>query len=128
MLVLAWDLDDVLCRRDANLEHLGVEKYRCCKPMERAIDALNWCYDQGAKIVIYTARGMNQFQGDVTAVEANLRELTEQQLEDWGVKYHELVMGKVHYDLLIDDKSTSLWQDAKALVLRGRRSGFVPGE
>ena len=30
--------------------------------------------------------------------------LTQNQLNDWGVKYHELRMGKPAFDLLIDDK------------------------
>jgi hypothetical protein len=33
-----------------------------------------------------------------------LFELTKQQLEEWGVKYNELIMGKPHADLFIDDK------------------------
>ena len=37
-----------------------------------------------------------------------LFELTKQQLDDWGVKYHELIMGKPHADYFIDDKA---WPD-----------------
>ena len=33
-----------------------------------------------------------------------LFELTRQQLEEWGVKYNELIMGKPHADYFIDDK------------------------
>ena len=33
-----------------------------------------------------------------------MRPLTEQQLEEWGVKYHELLFGKPHADIFIDDK------------------------
>ena len=36
--------------------------------------------------------------------EAVLFELTEKQLKEWGCKYHELIMGKPHADLFIDDK------------------------
>ena len=35
---------------------------------------------------------------------AVLFELTQKQLDDWGAKYHELIMGKPHADLFIDDK------------------------
>ena len=31
--------------------------------------------------------------------------LTRQQLEDWGAKYHELRVDKPFYDLFIEDKS-----------------------
>jgi D-sedoheptulose 7-phosphate isomerase len=29
---------------------------------------------------------------------------TEKQLEQWGVKYHALIMGKTHFDICLDDK------------------------
>ena len=31
--------------------------------------------------------------------------MTIDQLGSWGVKHHQLVMGKIHYDILIDDKA-----------------------
>ena len=31
-------------------------------------------------------------------------DLTEQQLKDWGCKYHDLILGKPHADFFIDDK------------------------
>ena len=31
--------------------------------------------------------------------------LTEAQLKMWGCKYHELIMGKPHADIFIDDKA-----------------------
>ena len=30
---------------------------------------------------------------------------TKKQLKKWKVRYHELIMGKPSYDILIDDKS-----------------------
>jgi len=27
------------------------------------------------------------------------------QLNEWKVKYNQLIMGKIHYDVLIDDKA-----------------------
>ena len=35
-----------------------------------------------------------------------MRDLTEKQLEKWGVKYHEL-FEKPHADVFIDDKAVS---------------------
>ena len=34
-----------------------------------------------------------------------LKPLTLLQLDIWGCKYHELIMGKPHADLFIDDKA-----------------------
>ncbi len=101
--VIAFDLDDVLCYRTS--EQGKVEKYKTCKPIMEMVAICNQCYDAGYKIVIYSARGMTGFNGNVDAIYSNLYDLTTKQLSEWGVKYHQLIMGKVHYDLLIDDKA-----------------------
>jgi hypothetical protein len=48
---------------------------------------------------------MSQFNGDVNKIISELYVLTLESLKEWGVKHHGLIMGKIHYDLLIDDKS-----------------------
>ena len=102
---IAFDLDDVLCYRPEGYEHLGPEKYDHCKPYSGNIDLVNSLYEDGYKIVIYTARGMSQFKGNIVDIYTHLYNRTNQQLNSWGLKYHSLVMGKIHYDLLIDDKA-----------------------
>ena len=101
--VIAFDLDDVLCYRTSDLGG-KVGKYNNCQPIHEMINVANDCYDNGFKVIIYTARGMTGFTGDVYEIYSNLYVLTKKQLNDWGVRHHELVMGKAHYDLLIDDK------------------------
>jgi len=102
--IIAFDLDDVLCYRPEGYEHLGPEKYDHCKPYTRNIDLVNSLYEDGYKIVIYTARGMSQFKGNIVDIYTHLYNRTNQQLNSWGLKYHSLVMGKIHYDVLVDDK------------------------
>lgn len=102
--IIAVDLDDTLCVRPKDVEHLGVEKYKHCTPLTKTIQKINKMYDEGKTILIYTARGMSTFNGNLGLVYSNLFELTTNQLNSWGVKYHQLIMGKIHYDLLIDDK------------------------
>lgn len=105
MQIVAFDLDDVLCYRESGLEHFGEGKYLYCKPIEKNVKILNECISRGFYVKIYTARGMSHFKGDVSLIEQKLRPLTEKQLREWGVQYHELIFGKIHYDLLIDDKA-----------------------
>ena len=38
------------------------------------------------------------------SIYSQLYSQTIKQLNSWGLKYHQLVMGKIHYDVLIDDK------------------------
>ena len=105
MKIIAIDLDDTLCFRDS--EEGGVQKYLSCKPIPEMVEVVNQCYDWGYEIVIYTARGMSVFKGNKDNIIHSLYELTKGQLEEWGIKHHKLVMGKLHYDLLVDDKAVS---------------------
>ena len=102
--IIAFDLDDVICFRSMEYENLGPDKYSYCQPYQETVELINSLYDDGYKIVIYTARGMSQFNGNIIEVYSKLYNKTIEQLESWGVKYHQLVMGKIHYDVLIDDK------------------------
>jgi hypothetical protein len=101
--IIAFDLDDVLCYRNTNKS--GVDKYHECKPCYEMIDLVNQCYDNDMVVKIYTARGMETFSGDIFKIYNFLYDLTKKQLNNWGVKHHYLVMGKQHYDILIDDKA-----------------------
>lgn len=103
--IYAFDLDDTLCTREDGVEHLGPDKYRYCHPIPTMIEKLNKLYDEGNTIYIYTARGMGQFNGDLVKVYNSLYVLTLNSLEEWGIKHHGLIMGKLHYDYLIDDKA-----------------------
>ncbi len=102
---IAFDLDDVICYRPNGYEHLGPNKYDYCEPDQSVIDLVNSLYEEGNKIVIYTARGMSQYKGNVTLIYSELYSRTIKQLDNWGLKYDQLVMGKIHYDVLIDDKA-----------------------
>jgi len=106
--IFAFDLDGTLCDRAENVEHLGPKKYLHCTPIQSMIDILNNLYEKGNIIYIYTARGMGQFKGDVNKVHVELYEITLQSLKEWGIKHHGLVMGKLHYDMLIDDKTINV--------------------
>jgi len=106
-MIYAFDLDDTLCTRDKRFENLGPEKYKYCQPIPKMIDKLNRLYDEGHTIYIYTARGMSQFNGNVIEIYNKLYVLTLDSLKEWGIKHHGLIMGKLHYDYLVDDKAIS---------------------
>ncbi len=103
--IYAFDLDDTLCYRDSVYENLGPKKYLHCEPIWEMINKLNRLYDEGNTIYIYTARGMGQFNGDIDKAKNELYEITLNSLNQWGIRHHGLIMGKLHYDYLIDDKS-----------------------
>jgi len=102
--IIAFDLDEVICFRPSGYDHLGPLKYDYCQPNPDVISLLNEFYEEGHRIVIYTARGMEYYKGDISQIYSGLYLKTFNQLESWGVKFHQLVMGKIQYDVLIDDK------------------------
>lgn len=104
--IIAFDLDETLCFRTKNLS--TVERYNYCEPINKNIDICNKCYDEGFYIKIYTARGINTFNGNVELIYKKLYKFTKEQLIKWNVKHHELIMGKQEYDLLIDDKAVNI--------------------
>lgn len=114
--VIAFDIDGTLLTLPTNNEP-GTEKYKTCQPIQWAIDLCNTlCVNHYVKI--YTSRGMTQYKGDVKKIEEELRSFTENQLSEFGVNYHELIFGKEHFDLLIDDRVVNAKLGLKAVLER----------
>ena len=90
MKIYCFDLDNTLCTHEND--------YNLAKPYLERIKKVNELYDAGNTILIDTARG------STTGID--WKEITEQQLNSWGVKYHSLRVGvKLNADVFIDDKS-----------------------
>jgi Polynucleotide kinase 3 phosphatase len=115
---IAFDLDDVICYRPKGYEHLGPDKYDYCIPNQDIINLVNSLHNDGNKIIIYTARGMSQYNGNVALIYSELYSKTIQQLNGWGLKYDQLVMGKIHYDLLVDDKVLNSFSITKEIIVK----------
>jgi hypothetical protein len=59
---------------------------------------VNRLYDEGYTIIVDTARGSTS--------KVDWYDVTHKQLEEWGLKYHQLRVGKkIHADIFVDDKS-----------------------
>lgn len=101
--VIAVDLDDTLCTRPKDVEHLKARKYDYCTPIPEMIKVVNELYPT-YRIIVYTARGMLTFDRDQNKIYEKLYTLTYEQLLEWGLKFDQLIMGKLHYDIMIDDK------------------------
>ena len=97
------DIDGTICSPTIGRD------YHKAEPWQDRIAKINNLYDEGHYIIYFTARAMGRFSDQPHSIAATkakevLFELTENQLNDWGVKYHELIMGKPHADYFIDDK------------------------
>lgn len=93
-MLIYVDIDDTICYYEPGKEN----SYSHARPVKEYIAKINKLYDEGNTIVYYTARGSK------TGID--FYDLTEDQLEMWGCKYHELSVGeKPPYDLMICDKT-----------------------
>ena len=107
-MIYCFDLDGTLCETLSDPDGHNV-RYWESTPYPYMIEQVNKLYDEGDYIIYFTARAMGRFSDQPHSIasvkaEAVLFELTQEQLKEWGCKYHELIMGKPHADLFIDDK------------------------
>lgn len=81
------DMDGTICEE---MRHFS----RClAKPKSDAVETINKLYDAGNTIIIYSARTWVEY------------EMTVDWLQRYGVKYHQLFMGKPIGDVWIDDRA-----------------------
>jgi len=92
------DVDGTICTQTNG-------DYKEAQPLKERIEKLNKLYDEGYCIIYHTARGMNRFDGDIESCYTTYYDFTENQLREWGVKFHDLILGKPYYDHWIDDKA-----------------------
>lgn len=92
--IFVFDIDGVIAQSRKDLSYGEAE------PVQKMIAIINRLYDMGNRIVLFTARGY------VTGID--WYETTKKQMDDWGVKYHELHMGKPNADYYVDDKMLDL--------------------
>ena len=90
-MIIFVDIDETICVSPNNRD------YSQASPIISNIRRINELYESGDTIIYWTARG--------TGSGIDWREVTEEQFERWGVKYHELKFGKPIYDMFIDDKN-----------------------
>jgi len=89
-----FDLDGTLVKTMGN-------DYRSSVPIWKAIAKVNALFDAGHWIIIDTARGGTSG--------INWKEFTAKQLEEFGIQYHELIVGsKLSADYFIDDKGINV--------------------
>jgi len=102
--IICFDLDNVLCATPKNL-------YKKSKPIKNAINLVNYLYDEGCYIKIFTSRFMGRNNEKISVAKRQGYQLTKKQLLNWGLRYNKLIFGKPSYDLFVDDKNLSFSKD-----------------
>ena len=96
--IIIFDIDNTIAKTKKN-------NYRSAKPIKKRIELINRLYDKGHYIKIFTARYMGRNKENSNLVKKKYYKKTFDQLSQWGIKFHKLIMGKPSYDIFIDDKS-----------------------
>ena len=99
--IIFVDIDETICHYNTppGEKRVNAVDYSTAIPYYDRIERINKLYDEGKTIVYWTARG--------TRTGINWFQTTLKQLNEWNCKFHELRLGKPHYDLFIDDKNIS---------------------
>lgn len=91
--VLAIDIDGTLCTEEKTFER------PLAKPIEKAKEALAILSKNGNTIILWTARGWEQYK------------VTKDWLDKNGFLYDQLLMGKPIVDYIIDDRARQFGGD-----------------
>jgi len=95
------DIDGTICDKPECRDDCD---YETSIPNPDRIAKINKLYDEGNQIIYLTARGMGRSGDNADLAKRMFYELTKNQLDSWGCKYHKLVLGKPSGDYYIDDK------------------------
>ena len=98
-MTYVFDIDGTICS-------LTNGEYEKATPIKERIQKINDLYDQGNKIIFLTARGMGRYNNNRPLAEAEFWTFTHKQLNEWGVKFHNLFSGKPAGDIYVDDKGS----------------------
>jgi len=105
-----FDIDGTLCYTPNNTK--GKPDYENAQPFPFMIEQVNRLYDEGHYIIMQTARGRGSGIDHTN--------LTKEQLDEWGYKYHELfpMFCKPTADIFIDDKGENVenWKQNQPLI------------
>lgn len=98
-----FDIDGTLCpikKRE--------ESYADLVPYEQMLKKLRYYKENGARIVLYTSRNMNSYQGNLGVINKHTARILLDWLEKWDIPYDEIHYGKPwpgHKGFYVDDRT-----------------------
>ena len=98
-----FDIDGTLCPIKGK-----EEKYEDLVPYKNMVDKLKYYKDNGAKIILFTSRNMNSYDGNIGIINKNTAKILLNWLDKWEIPYDEIIYGKPwpgHKGFYVDDRT-----------------------
>lgn len=100
---LVVDVDGTLCPIKKN-----GQRYEDIIPYEHIIQKLQDYKKSGARVILYTSRNMNSYNGNIGLINANTAKILLSWLDQWKIPYDEIIYGKPwpgHFGFYVDDRA-----------------------
>lgn len=86
---IIFDIDGTICPiKNKN------DNYMDLIPHKEMVDKMHELKLQGYKIILFTARNMRTYNGNIDLILQNTKPILEQWLNKWNIEYDELIFGK----------------------------------
>jgi capsule biosynthesis phosphatase len=102
-LTFVFDIDGTICPVKKK-----TEEYIDLIPYQDIVDKMREYKEGGARIVLFTSRNMNSYQGNIGMINAHTAKVMLEWLEKWEIPYDEIIYGKPwpgHRGFYVDDRS-----------------------
>lgn len=98
-----FDIDGTLCPIKKK-----EEKYEELVPYSRMVEKLRYYKENGARIILFTSRNMNSYQGNIGVINKTTARILLDWLDKWEIPYDEILYGKPwpgHKGFYVDDRT-----------------------
>lgn len=98
-----FDIDGTLCpikKKEENYEDIV--------PYKNVVEKLRYYKQNGARIVLFTSRNMNTYNGNIGMINRVTAKILLEWLEKWDIPYDEILYGKPwpgHKGFYVDDRT-----------------------
>lgn len=98
-----FDIDGTLCPIKEKSQ-----QYEDLVPYSDIVEKLKFYKKNGAKIVLFTSRNMNSYNGNIGLINKNTAKILIAWLDKWDIPYDEIIYGKPwpgHHGFYVDDRT-----------------------
>ena len=98
-----FDIDGTLCPIKKQ-----EEKYEVNETYTNVVEKLRYYKENGARIILFTSRNMNSYQGNIGIINKKTARILLDWLDQWKIPYDEIIYGKPwpgHKGFYVDDRT-----------------------